>query len=244
MMAPYEPFQPKWIPQASLVLGVFHCGHLSVNLHWLCQFSAPVDLLSGHLCSGTSGTNGTIREAGALDQFSRTVHRSEKCPSPKQPAEGSVMIMYGNGSTATGSAHYADEIQDVAAFDVFILEYPGYEDRPGCPSQRSLFQAADEALRLISTNRPIYLVGESLGTGVASHLAATDSNAIGHGFDLAVRQFDGRCAVSLSAAAGPTVAGGPFSLGEIPPTLSWPARRGRWRSRYRRTGKVRSASLP
>ncbi len=168
-----------------------------------------------------------------------------KRPSPKQPAEGSVMIMYGNGSTATGSAHYADEIQDVAAFDVFILEYPGYEDRPGRPSQRSLFQAADEALRLISTNRPIYLVGESLGTGVASHLAATDSNAIA-GMVL-ISPFDSlteRCAVSLSAAAGPTVAGGPFSLGEIPPTLSWPARRGRWRSRYRRTGKVRSASLP
>jgi len=83
------------------------------------------------------------------------------------------MIMYGNGSTAVGSSHYADEIQKVAAFDVFILEYPGYEDRPGPPSQKSLFNAADEAFRMIPTQQPIYLVGESLGSGVASYLAGT-----------------------------------------------------------------------
>jgi uncharacterized protein len=54
---------------------------------------------------------------------------------------------------------------------VFILEYPGYEDRPGTPTQEHIFRAADEALLLLSTNLPVYLVGESLGTGVASYLA-------------------------------------------------------------------------
>jgi uncharacterized protein len=34
-----------------------------------------------------------------------------------------------------------------------------------------LFRAADEALQLLDTNKPIFLVGESLGTGVASYLA-------------------------------------------------------------------------
>jgi hypothetical protein len=93
--------------------------------------------------------------------------------SPKQPAEGRVLVVYGNGSCATACAHYADVIQDVAAFDVFILEYPGYADRPGSPSQRSLFRAADEAFQLLATNGPVYLVGESLGTGVAAYLAGT-----------------------------------------------------------------------
>jgi pimeloyl-ACP methyl ester carboxylesterase len=93
--------------------------------------------------------------------------------SPKQPAVGAVLVAYGNGSTATGSSHDADDIQSIAAFDVFILEYPGYEDRPGPPSERNLFNAADEALQMLSTNKPVYLVGESLGTGVASHLAGT-----------------------------------------------------------------------
>ncbi|HLX95539.1 MAG TPA: alpha/beta hydrolase [Verrucomicrobiae bacterium] len=88
------------------------------------------------------------------------------------------MIMYGNGSTAVGCGHYVNGIQSVAAFDVFILEYPGYEDRPGSPSQRSLFSAANEAFQMLPNNQPIYLVGESLGTGVASYLAGTYSNQI------------------------------------------------------------------
>ena len=93
--------------------------------------------------------------------------------SPTQPAEGRVLIVYGNGSCATACARYADVIQKAAALDVFILEYPGYADRAGAPSQQSLFRAADEGLRLLGTNGPVYLAGESLGTGVAAYLAGT-----------------------------------------------------------------------
>ena len=98
--------------------------------------------------------------------------------SPSQPAEGRVLIVYGNGSCATGCAHYVDVIQGVAAFDVFIVEYPGYADRPGKPSQRSLYRAADEAFQLLATNGPVYLVGESLGTGVAAYLAGTHPDQV------------------------------------------------------------------
>jgi len=98
--------------------------------------------------------------------------------SSRQPADGSVLIAYGNGSTAIGSSHYTDDIQKVAAFDIFILEYPGYEDRPGSPSQKNLFIAADEAFQMLPTNKPVYLVGESLGSGVASYLAGTYPNKI------------------------------------------------------------------
>jgi hypothetical protein len=98
--------------------------------------------------------------------------------SPRQLAEGTVMITYGNGSTAIGCNHYAHDIQDVAAFDILILEYPGYEDRPGRPNQSSLFTAAAEAFLTLPTNKPVYLVGESLGTGVASYLAGTHSDQI------------------------------------------------------------------
>lgn len=98
--------------------------------------------------------------------------------SPKQPADGTILFAYGNGGTVNSSAHYVDDIQSVAAFDVFILEYPGYEDRPGPPSQKSLFNAADDAFQMLLTNKPIYLVGESLGSGVASYLAGTYSNRV------------------------------------------------------------------
>lgn len=98
--------------------------------------------------------------------------------SPKQPAQGSILIMYGNGSTATGSAHYASDIQTVAAMDVYILEYPGYEDRPGPPTEKKIFAAAAEALQMMPTNKPVYLIGESLGSGVASYLAGTFANRV------------------------------------------------------------------
>jgi pimeloyl-ACP methyl ester carboxylesterase len=101
-----------------------------------------------------------------------------KRPSPKQPAEGSVLITYGNGSTAVGCEGYANDIQKVAAMDIYILEYPGYEDRPGKPTEKSLFAAARDAFEMLPTNQPVYLVGQSLGTGVASYLAGTYTNRV------------------------------------------------------------------
>lgn len=98
--------------------------------------------------------------------------------SPIQPAQGVVLITYGNGSSAVGCNRYATEIQKAAALDVFILEYPGYQDRAGTPTETSLFEAADEAFRSLPANAPIYLVGESLGSSVASHLAGTYPNRI------------------------------------------------------------------
>jgi pimeloyl-ACP methyl ester carboxylesterase len=101
-----------------------------------------------------------------------------KRPSPLKPATGQIMVMYGNGGSAVGCSHYADEIQSVAPLNVYILEYPGYEDRAGFPSQGSFFRAADEAIQALPAGLPIYLVGESLGTGVASHLAGAYPNQV------------------------------------------------------------------
>lgn len=86
--------------------------------------------------------------------------------------------MHGNGGCAFQCGHYADVIQAVAPMNVFLLEYPGYENRAGSPSEKSIDAAADEALELLPTNAPIYLVGESLGTGVASYLAGKHSNHV------------------------------------------------------------------
>ena len=94
-------------------------------------------------------------------------------PSAQRPAEGRILIVYGNGSCATACAHYADVIQRVAPFDVYILEYPGYADRPGSPSERNLFHAAGEAFQMLAASGPVYVVGESLGTGVAAYLAGS-----------------------------------------------------------------------
>ena len=91
--------------------------------------------------------------------------------SPNQPPAGRVLILHGNASCAFQCGHYADAIQQAASFDVFAVEYPGYAGQPGKPSEQSLDEAGSEALQLLSTNVPLYLVGESLGTGVAAYLA-------------------------------------------------------------------------
>jgi pimeloyl-ACP methyl ester carboxylesterase len=98
--------------------------------------------------------------------------------SPTQPSHGKVMILHGNAGAAIFCGHYADLIQQAATLDVFMLEYPGYVGRPGSPSEQSLYAAAEEAFTLLGTDSPVYLVGESLGTGVAAYLAGRHPEAV------------------------------------------------------------------
>lgn len=98
--------------------------------------------------------------------------------APIQPAQGQVLIMHGNAGCAFQCGHYADVIQQAAPLDVFMVEYPGYENRLGSPSERSLDQATEEAFASLATNRTTYLIGESLGTGVATYLAGRYPSAV------------------------------------------------------------------
>jgi pimeloyl-ACP methyl ester carboxylesterase len=98
--------------------------------------------------------------------------------SPVQPAQGQVLVMHGNAGCAFQCSHYADVIQQAAPLDVFVVEYPGYENRPGAPTEQSLDRAADQAFQVLETNGPTYLLGESLGTGVATYLAGKHANSV------------------------------------------------------------------
>jgi pimeloyl-ACP methyl ester carboxylesterase len=87
------------------------------------------------------------------------------------PAAGSVLVVHGNGGSALDVAHLAATIHEAADLDVYLLEYPGYGPREGTPTETSLLAAADAAFENLPANRPAYVVSESLGTGVAAHLA-------------------------------------------------------------------------
>jgi pimeloyl-ACP methyl ester carboxylesterase len=93
-----------------------------------------------------------------------------KSPASSTPV-GSILILHGNGGWALNRAYMTTSIHAAAALDVYILEYPGYGAREGSPGETSLLAAADEAFELLPKNLPSYLVSESLGTGVAAHLA-------------------------------------------------------------------------
>ncbi len=93
-------------------------------------------------------------------------------------AQFRILILHGNAGDAVDRIDYAQSLKPVADCDVFILEYPGYGARPGSPSQTSLCDAADEAILLLEKDGPIYLIGESLGTGVAAYLAGRHPQAV------------------------------------------------------------------
>jgi pimeloyl-ACP methyl ester carboxylesterase len=102
------------------------------------------------------------KQEGRLIGFSRDV-------------EGPVnvwLMLHGNGGQA------ADRAYALHAFDehdaVFILEYPGYGERPGKLSRESFDAAAREAYQLLRARfpgKPVCIATESLGSGAGSTLA-------------------------------------------------------------------------
>lgn len=97
-------------------------------------------------------------------------------PAPEDPRPPlAILITHGNAGYAMHRAGYAAILRAAAperALAVYILEYPGYGARSGSPSQTNFLAAADEAVALIPDNKPLILLGESIGTGVASATAA------------------------------------------------------------------------
>lgn len=82
-----------------------------------------------------------------------------------------LLILHGNAGMALDREPLTKLFP---AWEAHILEYPGYGARAGEPSERSLVEAALQAIELLKTERPgpVYILGESIGTGVACQAAA------------------------------------------------------------------------
>lgn len=92
------------------------------------------------------------------------------------PAPQNVWLMlHGNGGQAADRAYALPSFS--ANDSIFILEYPGYGQRPGLPSRKSIDAAAREAYALLRSrfpDTPICVVAESIGSGPAATLASLD----------------------------------------------------------------------
>lgn len=117
--------------------------------------------------SHNSGDNGLARwmNEGALIGFAREV------PQP----ENVWLMLHGNGGQA------ADRVYALDAYSpgdsVFILEYPGYGQRPGTASRNSFDGAAREAYLLLRARfpgKPVCVAAESIGSGPAAMLGAAN----------------------------------------------------------------------
>jgi pimeloyl-ACP methyl ester carboxylesterase len=86
------------------------------------------------------------------------------------------LMLHGNGGQASGRGYAIPSFSP--GDSVFVLEYPGYGNRPGVPSKAAFNRAAAEAylfLRETYPKIPVCVAGESLGTGPASFLASLAS---------------------------------------------------------------------
>jgi len=84
-----------------------------------------------------------------------------------------VVVLHGNAGSALDRVHYAAALAPLG-IEVSLLEYPGYGPRPGAPTMGSLGGAAAEAVDRLAAEgaSPIWLLGESLGSGVAARAVA------------------------------------------------------------------------
>lgn len=86
---------------------------------------------------------------------------------------GIVLVLHGNAGTALDRLPFRDVFQGAGPVDVVLLEYPGYGPREGKPSQRTLVDAACEAVTLLRMEGvPVAVIGESLGSAVGALAAA------------------------------------------------------------------------
>jgi pimeloyl-ACP methyl ester carboxylesterase len=92
-------------------------------------------------------------------------------------AQNRMLILHGNGGDALARTILMEglgALHNGNLWEFYCLEYPGYGWRHGNASQTTIVAAGDEALRELLKNDapPLFLTGESLGTGVACLLAA------------------------------------------------------------------------
>jgi hypothetical protein len=81
--------------------------------------------------------------------------------------KGTIIVFHGNAGSATDRTYYPDALEK-QGYRVILAEYPGYAARKGAPSEQALIsdgiQTAKQALSDFGS--PIFLWGESLGSGV------------------------------------------------------------------------------
>jgi uncharacterized protein len=85
-----------------------------------------------------------------------------------------VVYLHGNASSVSRRPDVVRRLQE-QGLGVLMVEYPGYAGAPGSPSEEGLYAAGRAALATLPT--PPVCLGQSLGSGVATKLAAEDGCA-------------------------------------------------------------------
>jgi pimeloyl-ACP methyl ester carboxylesterase len=106
-------------------------------------------------------------------------HPGIESTEPHTQQKGTVLIFHGNAGSASDRFYYVHELQRLY-FQVVLCEYPGYGARPGPLREVAFVADAVETARgaVEEFGEPLYVLGESLGCGIATALAARDDIAV------------------------------------------------------------------
>jgi len=93
--------------------------------------------------------------------------------SPPDSVRGTFLVFHGNAGSALDRVAYVQDLQPLG-FRVVLAEYPGYGACAGPLGERSLVAHGRELVQTLRAaySEPLYLLGESLGAGVACAVAA------------------------------------------------------------------------
>jgi uncharacterized protein len=100
---------------------------------------------------------------------------------PSPPSKGTVVAFHGNAGSAWQRDYFIRALQPLG-YRVILAEYPGYGGRPGETSETAFVEDAIDTVKKARAafGAPIFLLGESMGCGVAAAAAACpDTDASG-----------------------------------------------------------------
>jgi pimeloyl-ACP methyl ester carboxylesterase len=94
--------------------------------------------------------------------------------SIKPPVKGTIIVFHGNAGSAINRLYYVEALEK-QGYRVILAEYPGYGAREGVPSEPAFVANGVQTLRqaLDDFGAPIFLWGESLGSGVIGGMIQT-----------------------------------------------------------------------
>jgi len=100
-------------------------------------------------------------------------HGFVEADGPRTP-KGVILLFHGNAGAAPDRFFYGKELAPLG-YRLILFEYPGYGARAGETREASFVSAAVDASRAVleQFGGPLYLLGESLGCGVAAAVAGS-----------------------------------------------------------------------